>query len=61
MAVRASCHDGFLAKPHMARNGGVFTGLDAEIGNDYSDPESCALCYGPDRIAGVGEVHGINE
>jgi len=37
-----------------------YTGTNDDIGTSYTTTESCAVCHGPDRVADVKEVHGID-
>jgi OmcA/MtrC family decaheme c-type cytochrome len=57
-AVCSSCHDGDVAKSHMALNGALFSATQATI-NTGVTLEACAICHGPGRIADVKVVHGV--
>jgi len=57
-AVCSACHDGDVAKSHMALNGALFAATQATI-DTGATLESCAICHGPGRVADVKVVHGV--
>ena len=59
-AVCSSCHVSDLAKTHMMQNGADFAATKAADSTLISSGvESCALCHGEGRSAGVDEVHDV--
>jgi OmcA/MtrC family decaheme c-type cytochrome len=59
-AVCSSCHVSDLAKTHMEQNGADFAATKAADSTLISSGvESCALCHGEGRSAGVDEVHDV--
>lgn len=64
-AVCSSCHDTDLAATHMEQNGGVLGVTQSLITQSMIDAgtptETCAICHGPDRLADVRAVHGLDE
>ena len=58
-AVCSACHDGVVAKSHMTLNGAQFD-VTQDTLNLYNPLEACAICHGPDRIADVKVMHGVN-
>ncbi len=61
-AVCSSCHVSSLAKTHMEQNGADFAATKAADSTLISSGvESCQLCHGAGRSAGVDEVHGVSD
>ena len=61
-SVCSSCHVSDLAKTHMMQNGADFAATKAADSTLISSGvESCQLCHGAGRSAGVDEVHGVAD
>jgi OmcA/MtrC family decaheme c-type cytochrome len=61
-SVCSSCHVSDLAKTHMEQNGADFAATKAADSTLISSGvESCQLCHGEGRSAGVDEVHGVAD
>jgi OmcA/MtrC family decaheme c-type cytochrome len=61
-SVCSSCHVSDLAKTHMEQNGADFAATKAADSTLISSGvESCQLCHGAGRSAGVDEVHGVSD
>ncbi len=61
-SVCSSCHVSDLAKTHMEQNGADFAATKAADSTLISSGvESCQLCHGEGRSAGVEEVHGVAD
>ncbi|HSN52304.1 MAG TPA: OmcA/MtrC family decaheme c-type cytochrome [Woeseiaceae bacterium] len=61
-SVCSSCHVSSLAKTHMEQNGADFAATKAADSTLISSGvESCQLCHGAGRSAGVDEVHGVSD
>ena len=61
-SVCSSCHVSDLAKTHMEQNGADFAATKAADSTLISSgAESCQLCHGEGRSAGVDEVHGVGD
>ncbi len=66
-SVCSACHSSVLSKMHMVEAGGAdFEVLESAIYNPETNPsgsvvETCVVCHGPDRIADVKVMHGIED
>ena len=54
-AACVACHDSDTAKAHMTLNGGQLSVLRPTLA--YPSTESCGVCHGAGKIAGVDVVH----